>query len=103
LAFWNGEAVMLDLELKRRIQLPCSRLGHSSAPVFSADSQYLAIGNNEKVYAYQLPEVRPSHVVRHGDNVTTVGFYGNRIYSGSWDGTLKESINESGGYASCED
>jgi len=103
LAFWNGEAMVLDLEQDRRIQLPCSRLGYSSAPVFSADSQYLAIGNNEKAYAYHLPEVRPVHVVRHGDNVTTVGFHGKRIYTGSWDGTLKESIYESEGYASCED
>ncbi len=102
-SLWGGSSYILDLVRNRLVQMPCSRRGKSSYPAFSADSKLVAFGHNSNAFVYQLPDLKPLHVTRHGGFVSSVGFIGEAFYSSSWDGTIKEVKLKGGLHATCEE
>ncbi len=101
LSLWSGETVLIALEAKRRFKLYCSKTGFASPPVFSLDSQYLAVGQNSEAFLYRVADGKPVQHIAHDDRITSLVFDKTHIWSGSWDGSLKKTKLETSGKVPC--
>jgi WD40 repeat protein len=100
-SLWGGDSFFLDMSSRNLRKLPCVQKGFSSAPVFSDDSQLMAVGHNSMAYLYKIPELKPVQAIAHAERVTSLGFLNDQFFSGSWDGRVKSTPINLTNKASC--
>jgi WD40 repeat protein len=100
-SLWGGDSFFLDMSSRNLRKLPCVQKGFSSAPVFSDNSQLMAVGHNSMAYLYKVPELKPVQTIAHAARVTSLGFLNDQFFSGSWDGKVKSTPINLTNKASC--
>jgi WD40 repeat protein len=88
-SLWDGSTYLIDLPSKQVILLTCLQGDFASPAIFSKSGELVAVGQDNSAVVYRTIDGKPIQLIRHGDRVTSIGFGGDSVITGGWDGKIK--------------